>query len=370
MAKSEELKRTPLYDLHVRHGARLTPFAGFEMPIQYSGIIDEHMAVRQAAGIFDVSHMGEVMVRGPHALAYVQRLVTNDVSKLYDGKAMYTVMCGPEGGIVDDLLVYRISKNEYMLVINAANIEKDLAWMRQHQINGAELDDISDDTALIAVQGPLAFDIVNDAAGVELDDLKFYHFTQPDDFIGNERVIVSHTGYTGERGLEIYCRPDAAPAIWQSLIEEGTARGLRPCGLGARDTLRVEAGFCLYGNDITEDTNPLEAGLGWLVKLDKEEFIGKAALVEAKAKGLARRLVGFILEDRGIPRTGFAIADESGREIGSVTSGTQSPVLATGIGMGYVPNEERFTAEGAKLLIKSRGRDLNARVKKPPFHKN
>lgn len=370
MTEPESLKRTPLYDIHVQHGARLTPFAGFEMPIQYSGIIDEHMAVRQAAGIFDVSHMGEFIVRGRRAFEYVQRLVTNDASKLHDGKAMYTVMCRQDGGIVDDLLVYRLAEEKYMLVINAANIDKDLNWMRQYLIDGAELEDVSGGTALIAIQGPQSFSIVRDASGIDLHDLKFYHFKRIDDFLGHDGVIVSHTGYTGERGLEIYCRPEAAADIWTALVSAGTDRGLKPCGLGARDTLRVEAGFSLYGNDITDETNPLEAGLGWLVKLNKDAFIGKAALEEIKSRGLSRRMIGFVVEERGIPRTGFTITNEDGQEIGSITSGTQSPILAKGIGMGYVANEERYTREGARLLVQSRGRALRATVRKPPFHKN
>lgn len=366
---AESLKQTPLHEIHLQLGARMTGFAGFDMPVQYSGIIDEHMAVRERAGMFDVSHMGEVFVRGPHAFDYVQRLVTNDASKLYDGKAMYTVMCRPSGGIVDDLLVYRLSADEYMLVINAANIEKDVDWMRDNAIDGAELTDRSDDTALIAIQGPASHEIVGRASGIGLSDLKFYHFLRPDRFLAHSDVLLSHTGYTGERGLEIYSPPSAAPAIWDALMDAGKDEGLVPCGLGARDTLRIEAGYSLYGNDITEETNPLEAGLGWLVKLDKGDFIGRNALLEVKASGPDRKLVGFVLEERGIPRAGLPIASEAGVEIGVVTSGTQSPILQTGVGLGYVPNHSSYTEEGATLKVASRGRLLRARVERPPFHK-
>lgn len=363
------LKQTPLHDLHLTLGARMAPFAGFDMPVQYSGIIDEHLAVRERAGIFDVSHMGEVLVKGPKALEYVQHLVTNDVSTLYDGKALYTVMCLPDGGIIDDLLVYRMSADEYMLVINASNAEKDLTWMRQYAIDGAEIVDISSETALIAIQGPAAHDITSSASGVDISSIKPYHFVQADDFLGRRDVILSHTGYTGERGLEIYCPPDAAASIWNALMDAGEVSGLLPCGLGARDTLRIEAGFVLFGNDITEQTHPLEAGLGWLVKPNKGDFIGRSSIEAIRSRGVERKLIGFVLQDRGIPRAGLPIADEDGNEIGVVTSGTQSAVLKQGIGLGYVPNDPGFTSESSSIRIINRGRALTATVARPPFHK-
>lgn len=367
---SESLQKTPLNEIHVALGARMTPFAGFEMPVQYpGGIINEHLAVREKAGLFDVSHMGEVLVRGPEAFHFVQRLITNDATRLYDGRAMYTVMCRPSGGIVDDLLVYRFSSEEYMLVLNAANIGKDLRWMREHAIDGAEIVDQSNETALLAIQGPLSHDIVSRIDGADLASLKSYHFMRPDEFAGHRNIVLSYTGYTGERGLEIYCPSDAAADIWTALMDAGEPDGLQPCGLGARDTLRLEAGLSLYGNDITEETNPLEAGLGWLVKSDKGDFIGRDAIEQIRAAGIERKLVGFVLEERGVPRTGLEIVAEDETPIGVVTSGTQSPVLKQGIGLGYVLNDPRFTVEGATIRVMSRGRALRATVTRPPFHK-
>lgn len=369
MASTSELRRTPLDAQHRALGAKMVSFAGFEMPIQYSGIIDEHRAVRESAGMFDVSHMGEVLVSGSRALAFVQHLVTNDASKLIDGKAMYTVMCHPDGGIVDDLLVYRLEADRYMLVINAANIDKDIEWMRQHLPEDVHFENVSDEMALIALQGPKSFAIFDRAFGVDISGLKFYHFIEMDALGDARRVIVSHTGYTGEPGLEIYCRPEDAPGIWSRLLETGSDDGLLPCGLGARDTLRIEAGFCLYGNDITDETNPLEAGLGWLVKLDKGEFVGREALTRVKSDGPARKLVGFVIEERGIPRAGYSLETDDGEVIGHVTSGTQSPMIEKGVGLGYVANRPEFTASESQLRMMSRGRALTARVAKPPFHK-
>jgi aminomethyltransferase len=348
----------------------MVPFAGFEMPVQYDGIIAEHMAVREHAGLFDVSHMGEVIVAGEHAHDFVQHLVTNDIDRLEDGKALYTVMCREDGGIVDDLLVYRLASDNYMLVINAANIAGDFEWMRDHNPMGAELTDRSDEIGLLALQGPAAYDVLESATGLDIRDVKFYHFVQPDAgaFLGLEDVIVSRTGYTGEPGVEIYCRAADAPAIWDALMESGRAYGLQPAGLGARDTLRLEAGFCLYGNDITTETNPIEAGLGWLTKFDKDDFVGKATLETVKKDGPERRLVAFVAGGRGIPRQGHDILDPDGERIGIVTSGTQSPVLETGIGMGYVPNEPRYTTPGSRLLVSRRGRSFDVEVRRPPLH--
>ncbi|NND71151.1 MAG: glycine cleavage system aminomethyltransferase GcvT [Rhodothermales bacterium] len=365
------MKRTPLHSRHVQLGARMMPFAGFDMPVQYSGIIDEHFAVREHAGIFDVSHMGEVEVTGPHAFEFVQNLVSNDAAKLYDGKAMYTVMCTPEGGIVDDLLVYRRSVDSYLLVINASNIESDYAWMVSNNAAKAGLRNVSDGVGLIAVQGPAAMSIVQKITDVPLDDLKFYHFVElpPDTFFGSENAIISATGYTGEPGVEIYCDADATGAVWDALMDAGNDKGLKPAGLGARDTLRLESGFCLYGNDITTGTNPIEAGLGWVTKIDKGDFIGRDALAKVKEAGPDRKLVGFKLTEKGIPRPGYAIVDKAGNEIGTVTSGSQSPLLECGIGLGYVDADSSLLQPGSEIAIRIRKNDVQAVVAKPPFHK-
>lgn len=369
--KAIKIKRTPLFDTHVGLGARMTTFAGFEMPIQYSGIIDEHHAVRNAVGLFDVSHMGEVMVTGPGAFEFVQQLVSNDVTRLKDGKALYTVMCTPQGGVVDDLLVYRLAAQRYLLVINASNIGEDYKWMMSHNPSDAVLENISDQLALIAVQGPRSFDVVQKITDEPLGSLDFYHFMElkPDTFFTCQTAILSHTGYTGERGLEIYCDADRAPAVWNALMEAGAEYNIKPAGLGARDTLRLESGFCLYGNDLGLETNPLEAGLGWLTRLDTGDFIGRDALLKIKETGPARRLVGFVSTERGIPRQGSEIQSEDGKVIGSVTSGSQSPVLSKGIGLGYVLNKPEFTAVGTPVRIASRGRSFLAEVTRPPFHR-
>ena len=366
------LKQTPLHKVHVALGARMTGFAGFDMPVQYSGIVDEHMAVREAAGLFDVSHMGEVFVRGPQAFAFVQHLVTNDVAKLYDGRALYTVMCRPDGGVVDDLLVYRLNEYAYMLVINASNIDKDFAWMQANNPMKADLHNTSDEIALLAVQGPKSIAIVQKLTDTLLDELKYYHFIQPasGSFLGCEHTIISRTGYTGETGLELYCEAACAETVWNAVMEAGRAEGLKPVGLGARDTLRLEAGFCLYGNDLTDEINPYEAKLGWITKLDKGDFVGCEALRTVKEAGPARKLVGFVMEQRGIPRQGYPLLNTDGDEIGVVTSGSQSPVLGQGIGLGYVRNDPAYTQPGASLAVSVRGRAIPARVVKPPFHKN
>lgn len=365
------IKHTPLHQAHVDLGARMMEFAGYDMPVHYGSIIEEHHAVRKAAGMFDVSHMGEVFATGPNAEAFIQNLVTNDVTKLDDGKAMYTVMCRPDGGIVDDLLVYRLREGIYLLVINASNIAGDIAWMKENNPMGAELQDVSDEIALIAVQGPKAFEIVSAVAERDLSDLPFYRFIRPEpgSFLGCNKVILSHTGYTGEPGLEIYCESERAPEVWAALQAAGESLGLKPAGLGCRDTLRLEAGYCLYGNDLTTETNPLEAGLGWLVKLDAGDFIGREALVKAKEEGLKRKLVAFAVEGRGIPRAGCDIVNQDGEIIGNVTSGTQSPTLGHGIGMGYVANQPEYRKPGSAIAIQVRNRSLPAEVRKAPLHK-
>lgn len=369
---SDTLKTTPLHDVHQELGARMMGFGGFDMPVQYSSIIEEHMAVRENAGLFDVSHMGELLVRGPEALDLIQSLVTNDASKLYDGRAMYTVMCTPEGGIIDDLIVYRRAEDLYMLVLNAANVERDLEWIREHNDVGADLEHISDETALLALQGPRSLEIAQPFLDRDLDDLSFYHFWEEQDgtFLDCEQALVSRTGYTGEVGLELYVPANEAPRIWNTILDAGEDAGLLPAGLGARDTLRLETGLCLHGNDITEQTNPYEAGLGWLVKLDKGDFVGRDTLQSIHEEGPARRLVGFVAAERGIPRHDHVIQSPEGETIGVVTSGTQSPMLDTGIGLGYVPNDPTYTEPGQPLRIASRRRTFEATVEEPPFHED
>lgn len=366
------LKTTPLHDTHETLGARMMEFGGFEMPVQYSSIIEEHMAVREQAGLFDVSHMGEVLIRGENALAFVQHLVTNDASNLYDGRAIYTVMCTPEGGIIDDGIVYRRSEDQYLMVLNAANIERDLEWMSNHNSMGATLQNISDETALLALQGPRAFDIAQPFLDPSLDELDFYHFWERSegDFLNCDWAIISRTGYTGEPGLELYVPANDAESVWNTLLDAGADHGLKPAGLGARDTLRLEAGLCLHGNDITEDTNPYEAGLGWLVKLEKGDFIGRTALQNIQEQGPERQLIGFVATERGIPRHDHILQSVEGDPIGVVTSGTQSPILDAGIGLGYVPNDPEYTEEGQSLQVASRRRSFTVEVTDPPFHKN
>jgi aminomethyltransferase len=369
---SDTLKTTPLHAAHEALGARMMGFGGFDMPVQYSSIIEEHMAVRNDAGLFDVSHMGELLVRGPHAQSLIQRLVTNDVSKLYDGRALYTVMCTPEGGIIDDLIVYRRAEDLYMLVLNAANVERDVAWIREHNDEDADLNDVSGATALLALQGPNSLAIAQPFLDDDLDDLTFYHFWERTDgaFLDCDTALISRTGYTGEVGLELYVPAEEAERVWNTLLEAGEDEGLTPAGLGARDTLRLEAGLCLHGNDITEQTNPYEAGLGWLVKLEKGDFIGREALRDVAETGPKRKLVGFVAAERGIPRHDHVIQSPEGEAIGVVTSGTQSPVLDTGIGLGYVPNNPAYTEPGQSLLIASRRRTFEATVESPPFHED
>ncbi len=368
--RDTSLQTTPLHETHEELGARMMAFGGFEMPVQYTSIIDEHMAVRNDAGLFDVSHMGEVLIRGERALDFVQHLVTNDASKLYEGRGMYTVMCTPEGGIIDDGIVYRRSENQYLMVLNAANTERDLAWMHDHNPMGATLEDISEDSALLALQGPKALEIAQPFLSDDLDDLKFYHFWERSNgaFLDCEEAIISRTGYTGEPGLELYVPAGRAAHVWTTLLEAGEEQGLKPAGLGARDTLRLEAGLCLHGNDITEETNPYEAGLGWLVKLDKGDFIGRETLCDIHEQGPERQLVGFLATERGIPRHDDLLQSPSGDVIGIVTSGTQSPILDTGIGLGYVPNEPRYTEEGRSLKVASQRRAFAVEVTDPPFY--
>ena len=359
------MKRTPLYNEHLRAGARMVPFAGFEMPVQYEGVTAEHMNVRQRAGLFDVSHMGNFIVSGKDAGPFLQSVTSNDVSKLYPGKVQYSTLTNERGGIVDDLLVYKLNDDEYMLVVNAANIDKDWQHLQRHaEAFGGDvrMDNRSGAIAILAVQGPEAPKIVQKLTPVDLSDMKFYtHRTVP--FAGHKDILISTTGYTGEKGYEIYAPAETAADIWQKLLEAGRDEGLQPAGLGARDTLRLEKGYCLYGNDIDDNTTPLEAGLGWITKLNTD-FTGAEVLRKQKAEGIKRRLVGFLMEGRGIPRHGYEILNRKGEIIGHVTSGTMSPVLKQGLGMGYVPVE--YAAEGTPVLIRIRNKDWPAKVTKMP----
>jgi aminomethyltransferase len=349
----------------------MVEFGGWDMPLQYQGIVAEHRAVRSAVGLFDVSHMGEVSLRGPGAGAAVQRLITNDATKLEDGGALYTLICMPSGGIVDDCIVYRRASDDYMIIVNASNTDKDLAWMREHAGRGPgapEIADESEQTGLIAVQGPAAVALCDRLADADLASVPRFHFARCQ--VAGVPSLVARTGYTGEDGFELACPADRAPDLWSALLAEGAADGVQPIGLGARDTLRLEARLCLYGNDIDDTTTPLEAGLGWAVKLDAGDFIGRDALVRQKADGVKRSLVGFRIDGRGIARHGYPIVDR-GRApdeqvVGQVTSGTTGITVGAAIGMGYVPVSH--AAAGSALTVDCRGKDVTAHVVKGPFY--
>jgi glycine cleavage system T protein (aminomethyltransferase) len=356
------LKRTPLYDAHRALGAKMVPFGGWEMPVQYTGIIDEHRAVRERVGAFDVSHMGEVVFRGPRAAEAVQRLVTNHVAKLASGKAMYTVMCYDDGGIVDDCIVYRRAADDYLVVVNASNIDKDFAWMSERASDLCAPVNESDAWGLIAVQGPAAAALVSHLAQHDLAGTVPSFGFAPARIAGHS-VVCARTGYTGEDGFEIFIEAAATPEVWEAII----AGGATPAGLGARDTLRLEARLSLYGNDIDATTTPLEAGLGWVVKLDAADFIGKPALLAQKAAGLRRKLVGFVMRGRGIARHDYAIVDADGKPIGKVTSGTTAPSLGVAVGMGYVP--VAVSDPGTTIEIDCRGKRVPAEIVKGPFYK-
>ncbi|MDB4940502.1 MAG: hypothetical protein JWP97_36 [Labilithrix sp.] len=364
---AEPMRKTSLHDRHVKLGARMVPFTGFEMPVQYTGIVDEHQAVRTACGLFDVSHMGELELRGEYAGQVVDYLITNDATKLVDGQALYTCACNEQGTILDDLIVYRAAHDRWLVVCNASNHEKMKAVFQKAADNHCELEDRTDATALIALQGPKAFDVLARAGSdaSKLHELKSFHFR--DAVIANVRCTAARTGYTGEDGVEIFCAWDDAPALWDQLLELGKDLGLKPAGLGARDTLRLEARLSLYGNDIDETTNPIEAGLGWVTKLDKPAFVGKDALAEVKAKPLTRKLVGFEVTGRGIARHGYPLRDEGGREVGVCTSGSPGPTVGKTIGLGYLPTE--LTAIGTKFFVDCRGKNVEAVVVKTPFYK-
>ncbi len=355
---------TPLCEYHKRLGARMIPFAGFLMPVEYSGILDEHMTVRNHAGIFDVSHMGEFRVSGANALTLLQRITINDVSALKPGKVHYSCFPNGKGGIVDDLLVYKYSDTEFLLVVNASNTLKDWEWVNTNNSEGATLENISDLTAQIALQGPAATDIMQKLTGANLSALNYYSFITCS-VAGINNVLISTTGYTGEPGYEIYIPPAEAGRLWLALLEEGKKYGLKPIGLGARDTLRLEAGMCLYGNDIDDTTSPLEAGLQRYIKFNAKDFIDKEYMLAQQANGLNRKLTGFIMLEKGIPRHDYDVCDGSARIIGKVTSGTISPVLNTGIGMAYIHPE--YNAPGTEIFIKIRNRLLKAKVTNLPF---
>ncbi len=360
-------RKTSLYDRHVAAKARIVSFTGFSLPIQYTGIVDEHQAVRKAVGIFDVSHMGELSLTGPNAAAVVDGLITNDASRLVDGQALYTCACNEAGTVLDDLIVYRAAADRWLVVCNASNHAKMSAAFAAAAEGKCDFADKTDETALIALQGPKAFDVL-DLAGADaakLRELKSFHFR--DAVIGNTRCTVARTGYTGEDGVEIFCAWNDAPALWDQLVELGTPLGLKLAGLGARDTLRLEARLSLYGNEIDETTNPLEAGLGWVVKLDKPAFQGKAALTAAKAAPLARKLVGFEVTGKGIARHGYPLRDEAGNPVGICTSGSPGPSVSKNIGLGYLP--AAMTTIGTKFFVDCRGKNIEAIVVKTPFYK-
>ncbi|HMF42189.1 MAG TPA: glycine cleavage system aminomethyltransferase GcvT [Polyangia bacterium] len=361
------MRRTPLYEAHVRLGAKMVDFGGWAMPVSYpTGILEEHRATRTAVGVFDVCHMGEVHFTGPGAAATVQRLVTNDVGRLENGRAFYTVACLPTGGIVDDLIVYRLQPDHYVAVVNASNIDKDVDWFQEHRGDDCKIDDASPRTGLIAFQGPRAEAALQPLTSLPLDRLRPFSFAS-DATVDGRPVWIARTGYTGEDGFEIFCDAQDAPALWDRLMTAAEGAGGKPVGLGARDTLRLEARLPLYGNDLDDDTTPLEAGLGWVVKLEGDDFIGRDALRAQQAAGIARKLTGFVMTERGIARHGYAIHDADGAAVGTVTSGGPAPTLTQNIGLGYVPT--RLSVTGTKLSIDCRGKRVAAEVVTGPFYK-
>lgn len=357
------MKNTALTQKHISLGAKMVPFAGFNMPVSYSGLNEEHLTVLNAVGVFDVSHMGEFRLKGEHALDLIQYVTSNDASKLTDGKVQYSCLPNETGGIVDDLLVYRYKADEYYLVVNASNIEKDWNWISKHNKWGVEMVNMSDDMSLLAVQGPKAITTLQKLTDVDLSKMEYYTFTIGK-MAGIDDVIISNTGYTGAGGFEIYVMNKDAEKMWNAIFEAGAEFGIKPIGLGARDTLRLEMGFCLYGNDIDDTTSPIEAGLGWITKFTKD-FVNRAYIESHKTNGVSRKLVGFEMIDRGIPRHDYQIADANGNIIGKVTSGTQSPSLNKAIGMGYVKTE--FSKADTEIYIMIRDKAIKAKVSKIPF---
>ncbi|RVT72013.1 glycine cleavage system aminomethyltransferase GcvT [Flavobacterium sufflavum] len=360
------MKNTALTHIHEALGAKMLPFAGYNMPITYEGINAEHETVRTAVGVFDVSHMGEFLLSGPNALALIQKVTSNDAATLTDGRVQYSCLPNNEGGIVDDLLVYKIKDEQYLLVVNASNIDKDWDWISAHNDLGVEMKNLSDDYSLLAIQGPKAIEALQSLTSVDLSSIKYYHF-EVGDFAGIENVIISATGYTGAGGFEIYCKNEEVEQIWNKVFEAGAAFGIQPIGLAARDTLRLEMGFCLYGNDINDTTSPIEAGLGWITKFNKE-FSNSDNLKKQKEAGVTKKLVGFEMQERAVPRHDYEIVDQSGNPIGIVTSGTMSPSLNKGIGMGYVTIDN--SSVDSEIFIRIRKKDVPAKVVKMPFYKN
>jgi len=359
------MKDIALKKIHEELGAKMVPFAGYNMPVQYEGVNLEHETVRKGVGVFDVSHMGEFLVEGEKALDLIQLVTSNDASKLSVGDAQYSCMPNATGGIVDDLIVYRVKEMTYLLVVNASNIDKDWEWINSHNSMGAELRNISDNFSLLAIQGPKAVEAMQSLTSVDLSEIPFYKFKVAD-FAGIEHVIISATGYTGSGGFEIYCKNSEVEQVWNRVFEAGSSFGIKPIGLAARDTLRLEMGYCLYGNDIDDATSPIEAGLGWITKFTKD-FVNSEALLKQKEEGVSRRLRGFEMKERGIPRQGYDIVDENGSVIGKVTSGTMSPSLKKGIGMGYVNSSH--TKFGTEIFVQIRNKDIPAEVVKLPFYK-
>ena len=359
------MKDTALSAIHAALGAKMVPFAGYNMPVSYQGINIEHQTVREKVGVFDVSHMGEFFVTGPNALSLIQRVCSNDASKLEDGEAQYSCFPNQDGGVVDDLIVYRIAAEKWLLVVNASNIDKDWAWINLHNTMGASLENSSDHYSLLAIQGPKAIQAMQSLTQENLSAIKFYTF-KINTFAGVENVIISATGYTGSGGFEIYCKNTQVAKIWTKVLEAGADWGIQPIGLAARDTLRLEMGYCLYGNDIDDTTSPLEAGLGWITKFNKD-FINSESLKKQKEIGVSKTLVGFELSQRGIPRQGYAIVDAQGNSIGRVTSGTMSPSMGKGIGLGYVPMALKEV--GSQIHIQIRNKIVPAMVVKLPFYK-
>ena len=359
------MKNTALTETHEALGAKMVPFAGYNMPVQYEGINIEHETVRQAVGVFDVSHMGEFLIDGEHALELIQKVSSNDASKLTIGKAQYSCLPNDDGGIVDDLIIYKIKEEQFLLVVNASNIEKDWNWIQSKNDVGAKIRDLSEDYSLLAIQGPKAIEAMQSITSHDLSAIKFYNFVVGD-FAGVEHVIISATGYTGSGGFEIYCKNSDAKQIWDKVFEAGADFGIKPIGLAARDTLRLEMGYCLYGNDIDDTTSPIEAGLGWITKFTKD-FTNSEAIKAEKERGIENKLIAFELDERGIPRQGYDIVDHNGNKIGRVTSGTMSPSLGKGIGLGYVP---KVLADfHSKINIQIRKKAIPATVIKLPFYK-
>ncbi len=360
------MKNTALSHKHEALGAKMVPFAGFNMPVQYEGVNAEHQAVRDGVGVFDVSHMGEFLISGPGAMDLIQYVTTNDISTMTIGRAQYNCMPNGNGGIVDDLIVYKVKEEEYLLVVNASNIEKDWNWISKHNTFGANMRNLSDDYSLLAIQGPKAIEAMQSLTSVDLSAIKYYHF-EVADFAGIPHAIISATGYTGSGGFEIYCKNEEVEQVWDKVFEAGASYGIKPIGLAARDTLRLEMGFCLYGNDIDDTTSPLEAGLGWITKLDKGNFIDRDFLAKQKEEGLTRKLIAFEMVDRGIPRHDYPILDADGNTIGKVTSGTMSPSMKIAIGLGYV--DMAHSALDSEIFVEIRDKGVKAKVVKLPFYK-